>query len=47
MGRMSFINQNNINLEKDKFTVLEFIEKTKNQYGSDIIKQLKDSYNIK
>lgn len=47
MGRMSFINQNNINLEKDKFTVLEFIEKTKNQYGSNIIKQLKDSYNIK
>ena len=44
MGRMSFINQNSINLDKDSFTILEFIEKTKNQYGSDVIKQLKDSY---
>jgi hypothetical protein len=46
MGRMLFINQNNINLEKDKFTVLEFIEKTKNQYGSNIIDQLKQFYPI-
>jgi len=44
MGRMSLINQNSINLDKDSFTILEFIEKTKNQYGSDVIKQLKDSY---
>ncbi len=44
MGKMSFINQNSINLDKDSFTILEFIEKTKNQYGSDVIKQLKDSY---
>jgi len=45
MGRMSFVNQNNIDLKKDTFTVLEFIEKTKNQYGSDIINQLKQFYN--
>ena len=44
MGRVSFINQNNINLNTDSFTVLEFIEKTENQYGSDIIKKLKESY---
>lgn len=44
MGRMFFINQNSIDLNTDSFTVLEFIEKTENQYGSDIIKKLKESY---
>ena len=40
MGRDNFCVNNNINLKKDKFTVLEFIELTKNSYGGDIIKQL-------
>jgi len=44
MGRTSFITNNNIDLKKDTFTVTEFIDKVKNQYGSDIIKQLQESY---
>jgi hypothetical protein len=46
MGRLSFINNNNINLEKDSFTVIEFINKVKNQYGFEIIKKLQESYKI-
>ena len=46
MGRMNFIKSIGIDLNKDKFTVLEFIEKTKNQYGSEIIKQLEESYKL-
>ena len=38
-GRDSFCRDNNIDLSKT-FTVNEFIEKTKNSYGGDIIKQL-------
>lgn len=44
MGRDSFIKNNNIDIDNDKLTVNEFIELTKNSYGSDVIKQLKDSY---
>lgn len=40
MGRDSFIQTHNINLEKDKFSVNEFIKLTKDSYGGDIIKQL-------
>lgn len=40
MGRDNFIKNNKIDILKDKFTVLEFIELTKNQYGGDVIKQL-------
>ena len=39
-GRDNFCINHNINLVKDKFSVYEFIELTKNQYGSEIIKQL-------
>jgi hypothetical protein len=40
-GRNTFVKNHNIDLKKDKFTVEEFIEKTKNDYGSDIIIKLK------
>lgn len=46
MGRLSFIINNDIDLKKDTFTVKEFIDKVKNQYGSDIIKKLQKSYKI-
>ena len=36
-GKKKFIESHNIDLEKDKFTVSEFIELTKNEYGSNII----------
>jgi hypothetical protein len=39
LGRESFCRNNNISLE-DTFTIYEFIELTKDQYGGDIIKQL-------
>jgi hypothetical protein len=45
MGRKSFAKDKNIDLAKDSFTVSEFIELTINNYGSNIIKELKDSYN--
>ena len=40
IGKESFIKDKNINLKEDNFTVKEFINLTKNNYGSDIIKQL-------
>ena len=39
-GRDSFCLNHNIDLKKDKFTIYEFIELTKNSYGSEVIKQL-------
>lgn len=44
MGRKSFIANHNIDLKKDKFTVFEFIELVKNNYGSNVINQLKKNY---
>jgi hypothetical protein len=44
MGRKSFVQNNSINLEIDKFTVKEFIELVKNNYGGEVIKQLEESY---
>lgn len=44
MGRKSFVSNHNIDLKKDKFTVFQFIELVKNDYGSHIINQLKKSY---
>ena len=41
-GRNSFVKNGGYDLEKDTFTVLEFIEITENAYGGDIIKQLKN-----
>jgi len=39
-GRKSFCEQRGINVDTDEFTVSEFIELTKNSYGSEIIKKL-------
>lgn len=44
MGRKSFATNHNINIDKDMFTVEEFIELTENAYCGDIIKQLRESY---
>ncbi len=43
MGRKSFIRDNNLSLD-DEYTVDEFIAITENSYGSEIIKQLKVSW---
>jgi hypothetical protein len=40
-GRILFIKNRDINLKKDKFTIKEFIELTINEYGGDVIRQLK------
>ena len=42
IGRDIFCKNNNINLTKDKLTIIEFINLTKNEYGSEVIKQLID-----
>ena len=41
MGRESFVKNHGLDLEKE-YTVAEFIELTENDYGSEIIKQLKE-----
>ena len=43
-GRKSFCQERGIDIEKDILSVPEFIKLTINSYGSDIIKQLKNSY---
>ncbi len=45
MGRDEFLQRNNIDLEKDYFTVKEFIKKTKNDFGSDVICMLEKRIN--
>ena len=42
MGRKDFASRNGIDLEKDSYTVEEFIRITENAYGGDVIKQLKE-----
>lgn len=44
MGRKSFANNHNINIEKDMMTVNEFMDLTENAYCGEIIKQLRESY---
>lgn len=44
MGREQFCRENSIDVEKDSFTVEDFIKLTANSYGGEIIKKLKDSY---
>ena len=44
MGRESFVKNHDLNME-DEFTVDEFIELTENDYGSEIIKKLKEVWN--
>ena len=43
-GRKSFCQERGIDIEKGILSVPEFIELTINSYGSDVIKQLKNSY---
>lgn len=44
MGRNTFIENNGLSLD-DEYTVDEFIELTKNSYGSDIIRELEKRWN--
>ena len=44
MGRKQWCEQNNVDIEKDTFTVKEFIKLTKDAYGGDTIKKLNDFY---
>jgi len=39
-GRQQFVNENDINLDVDMFTVAEFVELTKNSYGGDVIRKI-------
>ena len=47
MGRDEFARQHGINVDKDSFTVSEFVMMTKDHYGSDAIRKLAEAYNIK
>ena len=44
-GRKVFCKEKGIDLEKDSFTVLEFIELTENSYGHEVITKLKEVIN--
>ena len=46
MGRNQFARDHGIDIEKDSFTVKEFIQLTKDSYGSDAIRKLAESYGI-
>ena len=43
-GRNSFIKNHGIDLENGMYSVKEFIEKTRNDFGGDIIRQLEKKY---
>ena len=45
-GRDAFARDNGINVDKDSFTVREFIRLTCNSYGSDAIRKLAEAYEI-
>lgn len=47
MGRKSFANSHNINIDNDMMTVKEFIKLTENAYCGEIIKELKESYKMR
>ena len=42
MGRNAFVKNHGIDLENDKYTVREFIDLTKDDYGGDVIKSLEE-----
>ena len=44
MGRKSFANSHNIDIDNDMMTIKEFIKLTENAYCGEIIKELKESY---
>ena len=46
LGRKSFCANHSIDIATAKFTVKEFIALTENQYGGDVIKQLKDALKL-
>lgn len=46
MGRKSFAEDHDIDLDEDEFTVEEFIKITKNSYGGSVIQQLKDELGL-
>ena len=45
MGRNRFISEHGYDIEKDTFTVKEFIEITKNDFGGDVIRRLEKAVN--
>ena len=45
-GRNHFVKENDIDLDKDMFTVREFIEMTENLFGGENIKQLKQKLEL-
>ena len=46
MGRETFVRNRGLDLQ-EKYTVEEFVDICENDYGSEIIKQLKEKLNIK
>lgn len=46
MGRKSFAKSHNIDIDNDIMTVKEFINLTENAYCGEVIKELKESYEI-
>ena len=44
MGRKSFANSHNIDIDNDMMTIKEFIKLTENAYCGEVIKELKESY---
>ena len=46
MGRNQFASDHGIDIDKDSFSVKEFIQLTKQSYGSEAIKQLAEAYSI-
>jgi hypothetical protein len=46
LGRQEFCRSRGIDLANDSYTVAEFIALTINQYGGEIIAQLKETYNV-
>ena len=46
MGRDNFAREHNINVDKDEFTIREFVALTCKSYGSDAINKLAEAYGI-
>ena len=44
-GREMFCKEHEIDIKKDSFTLMEFIELTQNSYGKDVILKLKETLN--
>lgn len=46
-GRNKFAREHDIDIENGSMTVRDFIDLTKEAFGGQVIKQLKEQYNIK